>query len=115
MAELSETGMHTLSALVRLIGERQDASPSDSYTAKLLSRGVERCAKKVGEEAVEFAIAAVSRDRDASISEAADLVFHLLVTLQVCGIPLDAVLAELARRRGTGGLAEKAARAEGKR
>ena len=112
MDELSEQGLATLSGLVKLVDERSAASPETSYTAKLLSRGVDICAKKVGEEAVEFAIAAVTHDRAASIAEAADLLFHLLVALQAAGVTLDDVLAELERRQGTSGLVEKASRVD---
>ena len=72
-----------------------------SYTRKLLDRGVAHCAKKLGEEAVETAIAAVGEDRERMIAEAADVLFHLLVVLQARGITLDEVEAELARARAS--------------
>jgi phosphoribosyl-ATP pyrophosphohydrolase len=89
---------------------RAGASPDDSYTAKLLAKGVEKCAQKLGEEAVEAAIAAVARDRAGLVGESADLLYHLLVLLRAAGIPLEEVMAELDRRTGQSGLAEKASR-----
>jgi phosphoribosyl-ATP pyrophosphohydrolase len=89
---------------------RAGASPDDSYTAKLLAKGIEKCAQKLGEEAVEAAIAAVARDRAGLVGESADLLYHLLVLLRAAGIPLEEVMAELDRRTGQSGLAEKASR-----
>jgi phosphoribosyl-ATP pyrophosphohydrolase len=100
----------TLTELDARLAERAAAPPSESYTAKLLSDGVERCAKKFGEEAVEAAIAAVGRDRANLTAEAADVLYHLLVLLRAGGVPLDAVMAELERRTAQSGLAEKASR-----
>jgi phosphoribosyl-ATP pyrophosphohydrolase len=100
----------TLDDLATLIAARADADPDSSWTAKLLSKGPEKCAEKFGEEAVEAIIEAVKGDRDALTSEAADVLFHLLVMLQSRGVALSDVMAELARRQGTSGLAEKAAR-----
>ena len=100
-----------LSDLASVVAERADAGdPASSYTAKLLSEGVERCAKKFGEEAVEAALAAVAGDDKAVTAEAADVLYHLVVMLQARNIPLTAVMAELERRTAQGGLAEKAAR-----
>lgn len=87
-----------LSRLTRTIANRAGADPSSSYTAQLLSQGVKRIAQKVGEEGVETALAAVAGDKAELESEAADLLYHLLVLLQASGSSLDAVTAELARR-----------------
>lgn len=99
-----------LEALARDIATKASASPDTSYTAKLLSKGVEKCAKKFGEEAVELALAAVQDKRDEATKEAADVLYHLLVLLQATKIPPADVMAELKRREGTSGLVEKAAR-----
>ncbi len=104
---------HRLEVLERLadtVGERAGAAPESSYTAKLLSQGIEKCAKKVGEEAVETALAAMTADREHLVSETADLLYHLLVLLQGSGVPLSAVMSELEGRMDRGGLSEKAAR-----
>ena len=100
----------TLDDLAALIAARADADPDTSWTAKLLSKGPEKCAEKFGEEAVEAIIEAVKGDKTALTSEAADVLFHLLVMLQSRGVALSDVMAELARRQGTSGIAEKAAR-----
>jgi phosphoribosyl-ATP pyrophosphohydrolase len=100
----------TLEDLARIVAERAAAPPDASYTAKLIAGGPARAAKKLGEEAVEAAIAAVQGDRAALTAEAADVLYHLLVVLQGAGIPLQDVLAELERRTAQSGLAEKAAR-----
>ena len=100
----------TLDDLAALIEARASADPETSWTAKLLAKGPEKCAEKFGEEAVEAIIEAVKGDRGALTSEAADVLFHLLVMLQSRGVPLSDVMEELARRQGTSGLAEKAAR-----
>ncbi|GEO14087.1 phosphoribosyl-ATP diphosphatase [Microvirga aerophila] len=100
----------TLDDLARIVAERAAAPASESYTAKLLSDGPAKAAKKLGEEAVEAAIAAVQGDRNNLTAEAADVLYHLLVVLQGANIPLNDVLAELERRTAQSGLAEKAAR-----
>ncbi len=100
----------TLAELAVIVNERATASADVSYTRKLLDRGVEHCAKKLGEEAVEMALAAVGDDRNRVIGEAADLLYHLLVVLQVRGIALSEVEAVLQQRTGQSGLAEKASR-----
>jgi phosphoribosyl-ATP pyrophosphohydrolase len=92
------------------ISAKSAASPETSYTAKLLHQGIEKCAKKFGEEAVELALAAVAGKRIEATKEAADVLYHLLVLLKASGISPDDVMAELRRREGVGGLAEKAAR-----
>ncbi|UXN74396.1 phosphoribosyl-ATP diphosphatase [Devosia sp. A8/3-2] len=86
------------------------ASPDDSYTAKLIARGIEKCAQKLGEEATEAVIAAVSRDKPELTKEAADVLYHLLVLLRASGVALDDVMAELDARTAQSGLAEKAGR-----
>lgn len=99
-----------LQALYRVICERKTASADSSYTASLMHRGVDKILKKLGEEATELVIAGKGGDRDETIYEAADLLYHTLVLLAYRDIPLDAVLDELRRRFGTSGIAEKAAR-----
>jgi phosphoribosyl-ATP pyrophosphohydrolase len=99
-----------LEALAADIAAKASASPDSSYTAQLLSKGVEKCAKKFGEEAVELALATVQgKHRDAT-KEAADVLYHLLVLLKASGISPDDVMAELKSREGTSGLTEKASR-----
>ena len=102
-----------LDALDALIRSRKGSDPASSYTAQLFADGRARIARKVGEEAVETIIAAMGNDATALTSEAADLVYHLLVLLADAGLSLDDVRAELARRTGTSGLTEKAGRREG--
>ena len=102
--------MHTLDKLSQTIAARASADPDSSWTAKLLAKGPEKCAEKFGEEAVEAIIEAVKNDKAKLTSEAADVLFHLLVMLQSRGVTLADVLAELERREGTSGIAEKAAR-----
>ncbi|HVW91730.1 MAG TPA: phosphoribosyl-ATP diphosphatase [Devosia sp.] len=100
----------TLDDLAARIDNRATASPEESYTAKLLARGVEKCAQKLGEEAVEAAIAAVAGHRVELAKEAGDVLYHLLVLLKSAGVGLDEVMAELETRTAQSGLAEKAAR-----
>jgi phosphoribosyl-ATP pyrophosphohydrolase len=107
---MSKHRLEVLEQLADTVGERAGAAPGSSYTAKLLSQGTEKCAKKVGEEAVEMALAAMTADRKHLVSETADLVYHLLVLLQSRGVPLSEVMAELEGRMQRGGLSEKAAR-----
>ena len=102
--------MDTLSRLEQVIKERRAASPEESYVASLVARGLPVIARKLGEEAVEAVVAALTDNRSELIEEAADVVFHLLVLLAEKGIPLAEVLAELDQREGMSGLAEKAAR-----
>ncbi|QPC45312.1 phosphoribosyl-ATP diphosphatase [Kaustia mangrovi] len=102
--------MDALSRLADLIHERRGADPASSYTAKLLDEGVEKCAKKLGEEAVEAALAGLKGDRDHLTMEAADVFYHLLVLLEATDVGLDDVMAELDKRSGTSGLVEKASR-----
>ncbi|MCB2072970.1 MAG: phosphoribosyl-ATP diphosphatase [Novosphingobium sp.] len=102
----------TLERLEATIAARRGADPDSSYVAKLNARGVPKIAQKLGEEAVEAVIAAMADDRKGLVSESADLLFHLLVMLGAKGIALEEVLAELDRREGTSGIAEKASRKE---
>ena len=100
----------TLQALAATILARRNAAPETSWTAKLLSQGSEACARKFGEEATEAIIEAIKGDRAALTREAADVLYHLLVMLAANDVTLADVEAELTRRTGTSGLAEKAAR-----
>ncbi len=96
--------------LLRTIEERRTADPKESQVAKLLKKGPLKIAKKLGEEAVETAIAAASADRGQVIYESSDLLFHLLVLWRSMDIRPAEVMQELARREGMSGIAEKAAR-----
>jgi phosphoribosyl-ATP pyrophosphohydrolase/phosphoribosyl-AMP cyclohydrolase len=97
-ASEEDPGGHLLSRLARTIAQRAAERPKGSYTADLLAAGVGKISQKVGEEAVEVVVAANSEDDDRLASEAADLLYHLLVLLQGRGVPLDAVLQELEKR-----------------
>ena len=101
---------HILARLEATIADRRQGDPSASYVARLNAKGLAKIAQKVGEEGVETVIAALTDDRAGLVGEAADLIFHLLVLLNTKDVPFDEVLAELARREGTSGIAEKAAR-----
>jgi phosphoribosyl-ATP pyrophosphohydrolase len=103
----------TLHDLEKRVQDRARESADVSYTRKLIDRGIAQCAKKLGEEAVEAAIAAIAEDRQRTIAEAADVLYHLLVVLHVRGITLDEVEAELGSRTRQSGLDEKAARKGG--
>jgi phosphoribosyl-ATP pyrophosphohydrolase len=100
----------TLADLERIVAMRAKASPQESWTAKLLLGGPEKAAKKLAEEAVETALAAVSQDDAAVVAESADVLYHLMVVLAARGIALEDVMAELERRTSKSGLAEKASR-----
>ncbi|HMK90878.1 MAG TPA: phosphoribosyl-ATP diphosphatase [Methylocystis sp.] len=100
----------TLDDLAEIIRARRDAAVEASYTKTLFEGGPPRIAKKLGEEAVETVIAALSQDEGALTREAADLLYHLLVLLEAKGVALADVLAELERRTVRSGLAEKASR-----
>lgn len=102
--------MDTLDQLEQTILARREADPDSSYVARLRAKGRPKMAQKLGEEAVETVIAALSGDKAALTGEAADLLFHLIALLADCGVSLDDVRAELARREGVSGLDEKAAR-----
>jgi phosphoribosyl-ATP pyrophosphohydrolase len=105
--------MSVLNDLAATIAQRAKADPESSWTAKLLAKGPEKCAEKFGEEAIEAVIEAVKGDQEKLTYEAADVLYHLLVMLEARDVALDDVLAELARRQGLSGLAEKAARPKG--
>jgi len=105
-----DTPLHRLAAT---IAARQGADPGTSWTAKLLARGPETCARKFGEEAIEAVVEAVRGDPARLTAEAADVLYHLLVMCAARGVSLGDVEAELARREGMSGLAEKAARQPG--
>ena len=98
--------------LFETVASRKGGDAAESYTAKLFARGTDKIAQKLGEEAVETVIAAVTKDRDGMIGESADLIYHLLVLWADAGIRPEDVLAELERREGTSGIAEKASRKE---
>lgn len=101
----------TLKRLEETIRQRAaDAQSTSSWTAKLLSKGTGACAQKLGEEAVETVIAAMSGDKKAIVSESADLLYHWLVLLRSTGVDAEDVFAELARREGRSGIDEKASR-----
>ena len=100
----------TLEDLFASIEVRATADPEKSWTASLLAQGPEKCAEKFGEEAIEAIIEAVKGDKMRLTSEAADVLFHLLVMLKSRGVALGDVMDELARRQGQSGLSEKAAR-----
>jgi phosphoribosyl-ATP pyrophosphohydrolase len=100
----------TLEELEQIVAARASASPDDSWTAKLLAKGPEKCAEKFGEEAIEAIIEATKGDRERLTSEAADVLFHLLVMLRARDVSLAEVMTELTRRQVQSGIAEKASR-----
>lgn len=102
----------TLEELNDRIALRAASSPDESYTAKLIARGMNKAAQKLGEEATEAVIAAVTGDRDELVKEAADVLYHLLVVLKAADVPLSAVMGELDARTARSGLEEKASRRE---
>jgi len=106
MSRLSDS----LDTLLRVIAARRGADPGTSYTARLLAAGPSECAKKLGEEAVETAIAASMADKTRVAEESADLLYHLLVLWAATGINADDVAAVLDERRAQSGLEEKARR-----
>jgi phosphoribosyl-ATP pyrophosphohydrolase len=101
---------HPIDRLFATIETRKTADPTTSYTAALLKEGRAKCAKKLGEEAVETCIAALGQDRAALAGESADLLYHLLVLWAACGLKPDDVYRALAAREGRSGIDEKAAR-----
>lgn len=111
MSEPADLGA-ALERLWATIDARRGASPETSYTAKLLSAGPRRCAKKFGEEAVEAALAAVAGDREELVAESADVLYHWLVLLAASGVAPEEVAAALAAREGVSGHDEKASRPE---
>ena len=102
--------MSVIEKLAATIASRAKASPDSSYTAKLLNAGVEKCAKKFGEESFELALAATSKDKAHTAQEAADVIYHLLVLLQATGVSLKEVEEILTERERQSGLQEKASR-----
>ncbi|MBK1795017.1 phosphoribosyl-ATP diphosphatase [Devosia sp. WQ 349] len=102
----------TLEELEQRVAVRAAASPDESYTAKLIARGINKASQKLGEEATEAVIAAVTGDRAELVKEAADVLYHLLVVLKAADVPLAEVMAELDVRTAQSGLAEKASRKE---
>lgn len=100
----------SLDDLERIVAARAASGDPDSWTAKLVSRGMDKAAQKLGEEAVEAVIAAVGGDRAGLVAESADLLYHWLVVLHLAGVPLGEVMQELERRTARSGLAEKAGR-----
>ena len=100
----------SLSDLERIVAERGRSGAADSWTAKLFTRGMDKAAQKLGEEAVETVIAAVRGDAKSLVSESADLLYHWLVMLALAEVPLSEVMAELERRTSQSGIAEKASR-----
>ena len=104
------SAMFTLDELARTIDERAGASAEASYTRSLLDKGAAHCARKFGEEAIEFALAAAAEDEGAVRAEAADVLYHLLVTLRARGVPLSSVMDELGKRSKQSGCQEKASR-----
>ena len=105
-----EATANQLDDLFDVIKSRKGQDPSSSYTARLLAKGTEKCAQKLGEEAVELIIAATTNNRSELVTESADLLYHWLVLLAERDIAPEDVYAELARREGVSGLDEKAAR-----
>lgn len=100
----------TLSDLEKRIAERVHTTAAESYTRALIDKGIAHCAKKMGEEAFETALAAVQEDKGRFVAEAADLIYHLMVLLQARGVALKDVEAELEKRTAQSGHAEKASR-----
>lgn len=104
----------SLQQLAEIVAKRAVSGDSGSYTAALSAKGVAHCARKFGEEAVEAAIAGAMGDHDALAAEAADVLYHLLVLLNVAGVDYAEVMAELERRTAQSGLEEKAGRSGGR-
>ena len=102
-----------LTRLSATIAARMGTDPASSHTATMLAKGPAKCAEKFGEEAIEAIVEAVRGDAAALTREGADVLYHFLVMLAASGLTLDDVLAELERREGTSGIAEKAARGKG--
>ncbi len=102
----------TLADLEAIIAQRASSGDPGSWTAKLVSGGMEKASKKLGEEAVETVIAAMKGDRQELVCESADLLYHWLVVLRMAGVEFGEVLSELEKRTAQSGIAEKAARKE---
>ncbi len=107
---MADNRLDVLDALIAELEARRSASPKKSYTARLLSQGLHKCAKKLGEEGVELSLALVDGKKKDVRAEAADLLYHFLVALMARNVPVSAVMAELEKRFGLSGLEEKAAR-----
>ena len=105
--KMMESSTDTLEALYQLVLQRKSADPQQSYVAKLFKKGRHKIAQKLGEEAVETAIAAVAEGKKEVVSESADLLFHLLVLWASCGVRVETVMEELVSRAGTSGIEEK--------
>lgn len=110
MSDATTPDSIVLDRLYAVVASRKGADPATSYTARLFSRGVDKIAQKVGEEAVETVIEAVKGNRDGVVGESADLLYHLLVLWADAGVDPSEVYAKLAAREGVGGLTEKASR-----
>lgn len=102
--------MDALARLEATVADRRSADPDSSYVASLMAKGLPAIARKLGEEATEAVVAALSGSDDELVGEAADVLFHLIVLLTARGVALERVMAELVSREGTSGLVEKAAR-----
>ncbi len=102
----------TLSDLETIIANRATSGDPESWTARLVGKGMNKAAQKLGEEAVETVIAATGKDNQGLVSESADLLYHWLVVLHIAGIPLSDVMAELESRTARSGIAEKSGRGE---
>ena len=100
----------SLHDLEKIIADRAQSGDSSSWTAKLIGKGLEKAAEKLGEEAIESVIAAIAQDKEAMRNEAADLLYHLLVVLHMKGVSVDDIMRELEGRTGQSGLEEKASR-----
>ncbi|WP_159952839.1 phosphoribosyl-ATP diphosphatase [Rhizobium sp. 18065] len=100
----------SLSDLEAIVAKRANATPEESWTAKLVAGGQNKAAKKLGEEAIEAVMAAVQNDRENLVYESADLLYHLMVVLKIADIPLQDIMQELERRTAQTGLNEKASR-----
>lgn len=109
----SQMSKFSLQDLEAIIQNRASATDGSSWTAKLVAGGIDKAAKKTGEEAVETVIAALNEDDQSLRAESADLLYHLMVVLHMRGIKIDEVLAELESRTGQSGIEEKAARSKG--
>lgn len=112
LPKISEADISVLNRLYDVVQSRKGTDPSVSHSARLLSRGTYKIAQKFGEEAVECLIEAVAGRKDLMIGESADVLYHLIVLWVDAGITPDQVWAELQRREGTSGIAEKAARSK---
>lgn len=112
LPEISEADISVLNRLYDVVQSRKGTDPSVSHSARLLSRGTYKIAQKFGEEAVECLIEAVAGRKDLMIGESADVLYHLIVLWVDAGITPDQVWAELQRREGTSGIAEKASRSK---